>query len=294
MGNPENIPTHFGIKEMLDLKMLWFDLDGTLVFAPPLRLHMEFIWRYLGLMSRHTHPIKSLAILSDVKKALLSGDTQVLGKSIKEKKSTNTERAIQSFSKGLGIDLKAGEILYRQILVDIFSDLAPLFRPMATALRVINGLYQENWPMLLATNPVWPLAVTEFRLNKAMIDIKAFRKVTHGDNMHCTKGSLQYYTDLLKDSGQSAQEILHIGNDIKKDLPAISQGVKVFILTDKHTKARHVRAWHQLNKEERSRCAMGTWDHLESMFIALSNERPSTQVVFDSSQRSPCQPPTPS
>ena len=89
---------------------------------------------------------------------------------------------------------------------------------------------KEHYRLILATNPLWPLAVVEFRLGIAGIHSSQFEFITHAENMSSCKPNLEYYQELLEKLNLNPTECLMIGNDEKKDGPARRVGVEVVLI----------------------------------------------------------------
>jgi hypothetical protein len=109
-----------------------------------------------------------------------------------------------------------------------------------------------------------------------------------------TKGSSLYYKELLTRTEHKAHEILHIGNDARKDLPAVQQGINVFLLTDLKNRGSHKKAWTRLSSEEQKRCFFGTWGELDNLLRKELSMNQSKESVANLGFRTGSKPPLPS
>ena len=97
---------------------------------------------------------------------------------------------------------------------------------------VISKLLDMGYPLILATNPLFPSVGTYARARWAGLHTDDFRLITTYDNScHC-KPNLDYYRDILAEIGADAEECLMVGNDVDEDMIANQLGMKVYLVTD--------------------------------------------------------------
>jgi len=89
---------------------------------------------------------------------------------------------------------------------------------------------KDHYKLILATNPMWPAAVVDYRLEIAGIQPSEFEFITHAENMSSCKPNVHYYQELKNKLNLKPEECFMIGNDEEKDGPAREIGVDVFIL----------------------------------------------------------------
>ena len=85
---------------------------------------------------------------------------------------------------------------------------------------------------MLATNPIFPAAATESRIEWAGLDKNDFLLYTTYENSHYCKPNPKYYEEILERLHMNAEECLMVGNDVNEDMVAETLGMKVFLLTD--------------------------------------------------------------
>jgi len=100
------------------------------------------------------------------------------------------------------------------------------------AAEVIHELQENDVPIILATNPIFPAAATEKRMRWAGLEPEDFLLYTTYENSHYCKPNPKYYQEILKKTGFQPEECLMVGNDVQEDMVAATLGMKVFLLTD--------------------------------------------------------------
>jgi len=97
---------------------------------------------------------------------------------------------------------------------------------------VISQLLKMGYPLVLATNPLFPAVGTYARARWAGLNTDDFRIITTFENScHC-KPNLDYYRDILNEIGAKPEECLMVGNDVDEDMIAEQLGMKVYLVTD--------------------------------------------------------------
>jgi FMN phosphatase YigB (HAD superfamily) len=201
------------------VKHLLVDLDGTLLGNKALPLSLDFVRKALARLRSYGGLKKRLMALVGVNVALRT----------KSAKTTNDVRAVQVFSHLLGIDPDEGREVLRDSLGTLFPSLEKHFFRIPGALEFLEWA-RGKYPMVLATNPVWPPEIVELRLKWAGVDPTMFASITHVRRMHATKPHVEYYQEILDQEKLDPAECLLIGDDLKMDLPATRAGIRVFIV----------------------------------------------------------------
>lgn len=218
------------------VKTLLVDLDGTLLGAYEPLVRLEFIARGLWRLRKHGG-IKSAA------KSLRAVMKAVERPMPEEQVYLNADRGARAFARATGLPLEeAGKVLKEEV-AGIFPQLERYFFPVEGAREFIEWAKARGIPMILATNPVWPIQLVELRLKWAGIEPSVFSSITHSERMHACKPEEAYYRELLEQEGLRAEDCALVGDDVLRDLPATRAGISVFILTPtkraKETLARH-------------------------------------------------------
>ena len=208
-----------------EIKTLLVDLDGTLVGANDLSLAVDFAFKAVKTVKQQGGygTRQALKALSAVSRALQ-------GKPRPEQEGqNNAQKAIQAFSTALGTGLEQAESLLIEGSRKIFPTLSRHFFPMPGAKEFIEWA-KDRYPLILATNPVWPRDIVEMRVRWAGLDPALFKRITLAREMSAAKPWLTYYREILSQENLKPEECLLIGNDMKKDLAATKVGIRVFIV----------------------------------------------------------------
>ncbi|MGZ3790158.1 MAG: HAD family hydrolase, partial [Bacteriovorax sp.] len=141
----------------------------------------------------------------------------------------NWEKANKSFSQLSGLSLEKSRPLLELTSMRCFKGARSSLYAIPEAQEFIR-FARNHYRLILATNPMWPLAVVEYRLELAEIEKENFEFITHAENMSAIKPYVEYYRELVEGLGLKASECLMIGNDPKKDGPAKALGIEVLII----------------------------------------------------------------
>ncbi len=148
------------------------------------------------------------------------------------KTQTNELRVIELFSKAMNFGPEEGRKFLGDALRRIFPSLEGHFSPAPGAKDFLDWA-KDRYPMILATNPVWPLEIVELRVKWAGVDPSIFKAITYASTMHACKPQPEYFEEILQQHGLRAEDCLLIGDDVKMDLPATKVGIRVFIVGQK-------------------------------------------------------------
>ncbi len=98
--------------------------------------------------------------------------------------------------------------------------------------KTVAMLKEAGLRVVLATNPIFPAIATESRIRWAGLAPEDFELYTTYENIGFSKPNPDYYREILRRLGLSAQECIMVGNDVREDMVAEQLGMKVFLLTD--------------------------------------------------------------
>ncbi len=201
------------------VKRLLVDLDGTLLANRNLALSFDFFRRAIDELKPHGGIRKALRALFAIQKEL--------GK--QSNAATNDVRVVEVFAEKMDWSLEEARQFLREGVGKIFPSLKRHFYPVQGAKDFLEWA-KDHYPLILATNPVWPQSVVEMRVRWAGIDPAIFQSLTHVRRMRACKPAAQYYQELLEQEGLRAEECLLIGDNTRMDLPATRVGIRVFIV----------------------------------------------------------------
>lgn len=100
------------------------------------------------------------------------------------------------------------------------------------AARAVNTLAEKGYPLVLATQPMFPEGAVLWRLRWAGVDAAPFVRMTRYDNSTAVKPKLAYYAENLAACGLRGEDVLMVGNNTIDDLSCAGLGADVHLVTD--------------------------------------------------------------
>jgi FMN phosphatase YigB (HAD superfamily) len=208
------------------LQAVLFDLDDTL-----LGNDMDvFVARYFELLGEYSKGTVDPRRLHD---ALLRGTRAMFEN--EDRSRTNADAFWERFTAHAGVTREKGEPFFEVFYRTVFPRLERLTRRRPTARRRVELCAQRGWPVVIATNPVFPLIAIEERLRWAGIPVTehAFALVTSYETMHSTKPRPDYFLEIADHLGIDPSLILMAGNDPEQDIaPARRCGMQTYTVVD--------------------------------------------------------------
>jgi FMN phosphatase YigB (HAD superfamily) len=205
---------------------LLIDLDDTLLTNNVDR----FVPAYVELLSQHLDPVvapeKMIYQLNLGTQAMMANSN--LNKTL-------AEVFDEKFFTGLGL---SREVLMPQIdsfYADHFGKLRYLTEPIPASQRFMNYAFDNQYDIVIATNPLFPRTAIEQRLEWAGIPVTQYpyTLITSYENFHFAKPKLEYITEILAKCGRHPHESAMIGNDLILDLPPAAElGSAVFHISE--------------------------------------------------------------
>lgn len=202
---------------------LLLDLDGTL-----LEIDLEkFVLAYVDLLSRRFAP----RIDRDEFIAHLFRSTGVMVENIDPTKK-NRVVFYEDFCHRVGMSLEEMEPIIDDFYRNDFPTLSCWGKEHPFARPVVKTAKKKNIPMILATNPLFPVTAVLQRLSWAGLSGQDFLLVTSMDNMHFCKPKPQYYLEIANKIGCHPESCLMAGNDTLEDLIAAETGMDTYLVED--------------------------------------------------------------
>lgn len=207
---------------------LLLDLDGTLLGSTRLRLKLDFIWRAIQIFKpfapERTARRSAARVVIEIQKGLALPPTEA------EVGMTNAERAAMIFAHKFNLNSQDAGTILRKAMFSIFPNLKKHFFPILPASRFLEWAH-ENYPLVLATDPIWPRPLIEMRMNWAGIPPAYFNFISDSEIMHACKPTRAYYLEVLQKCKLESNDCILVGNDKKMDSPAVEVGIPVFIIS---------------------------------------------------------------
>ncbi len=203
------------------VKGIFFDLDGTL-----LQVEMKkFIPAYVSGLASCFEDVADRHLFSEV---MLSSTMALLRNS--EGRRSNEELFLESLSRHLGIERDLFNRRLQQYCANGLHRLTPLVHPLELSRRILERCFARGLKVVLATNPVFPRAVVEARLQWGGLLDFPFELVTTYENCRYCKPHVGYFADILDHLGLAAEECVMVGNDTDHDLSAHRAGMATFLV----------------------------------------------------------------
>lgn len=207
--------------EMKNIRAVLFDLDGTL-----LRVQMaEFIPRYIDGLAELC---KEVVAPKKFTAAMLAGIRSLI-RFPGEAGVTNEQRLFTFLQQQLAVpesQLRACLDSYRHAGM---VELQGLVRGVPLARKIVDEC-QQQLPLVLATNPVFPGFMIDARLAWAGMEDVEFAHVTSYENSCYCKPQAGYFQEIADRLQLAPQECLMVGNDTQHDMAAAAIGMQTFLV----------------------------------------------------------------
>lgn len=205
------------------MKFILFDLDATL-------LPMDqdaFVEAYFAALTK-----KLVSSGYDKGSAMDAVWNGVVDMMKNDGQRTNEEAFWAKFESILGEKTQKDIRVFDEFYEKDFDNIKAFcgFNPSAS--KVVRGLKERGYRVVLATNPVFPFIATRKRIEWAGLSVEDFEYVTTYENSTYAKPHVNYYKEVLKAIGAEASDCLMVGNDTRDDMVASELGMKVFLVTD--------------------------------------------------------------
>ncbi len=207
----------------MPLKMVMFDLDGTLL---PMDMD-EFTNGYFGLLAKKAAPYgyepQSLV------KAVWHGTAAMVKN---DGSRTNEEVFWKDFISVYGEQALKDRPMFEDFYANEFRQARVFcgFNPKAA--ETVRRVRNTGLRAALATNPLFPYPATEIRIRWTGLEPDDFEFITTYENTRRCKPNPDYYREALGRAGLNGEDCLMVGNDVEEDMVAAELGMKVFLLTD--------------------------------------------------------------
>lgn len=204
-------------------RAIFFDLDGTLL---PMDLD-EFMHEYLSslgaFVASHGHDTKSF---SD---GLLTG-VQAMAQD--DSKRQNSEVFWDTFHSYVPGNRETWTPLFDDYYENRFSGIGKGTVANPSAAESLQMLKEKDYPLVLATMPMFPIRAVEWRCQWAGVDSQVFERITNFENSTSVKPKLAYFQENLMAAGLKPEEVLMVGNNTREDLACMELGMDAYLITD--------------------------------------------------------------
>ena len=207
----------------MSLKMILFDLDGTLL---PMDQE-QFARQYFSLLAKKLAP-HGYAPEKLVEAIWAGTAAMVKNDGHQSNEATFWDDFAMRFEEKSRNDLPIFDEFYATDFAHV-QDVCG-FDPQAA--ETVFWIRQQGFRVALATNPIFPAVATESRIRWAGLQPEDFEWYTTYENSRFCKPNPRYYQDILDHLQLKPEECLMVGNDATEDLAAQQLGIPVFLLTN--------------------------------------------------------------
>lgn len=203
-------------------KGVFFDLDGTL-----LSLDLdEFLNQYFNALTIKVSPFVEP---KSFMKALMESTQTML---YNDGSKTNEETFMDAFFQRMNNEPQQLLPVFEDFYLNEFKSLGRNITARPEARQAVDLAAAGGAQVVLATNPVFPRAAVDARLEWAGLANYPFRHITSYENSSYCKPNPKYYGEILEATGLRGEDCLMVGNDSKEDLVAAELGFDTFLLED--------------------------------------------------------------
>jgi HAD superfamily hydrolase (TIGR01549 family) len=207
-----------------DLKAVLFDLDGTLLDAN-MDIFLPHYFEALAASVAHIlPPDQFMPHLMQASNAMVENDGQ----------DTNEEVFAAAFYPVAGRPREAMEPLFTDFYANVFPQLKVYTRRKPMARPVVQTAFDQGYDVVIATNPLFPAAAVEQRLEWAGVADFPYDLVTTYENSCAAKPNPRYYEHIVNTLGHPATTCLMAGDE-DMDMAAAHIGCPTFLVPGPRT-----------------------------------------------------------
>ena len=236
------------------LKVIFFDLDCTLLPMDQEKFIYSYFSRLTGYLAKFGYRSE------DIRKHVWNG---TIAMEENDGTSTNEQVFWEYFTGAFGSSALEHKPYFEDFYRTEFQLVQEVCSVNPDSHRVVNFLKERGYPLVLATNPLFPAIATESRVRWAGLLPSDFIHITTYENSSYAKPNPAYYQEILNKLGLRAEECLMVGNDATEDMAAEQTGMRVFLLKNLLINTRQV---------DISRYPQGGFTELLAYIEKLENE----------------------
>lgn len=205
------------------LKAILFDLDGTLLPSD----QDEFTAKYFEALAacharRGNDPKRVVDCVWKGTVAMLKNKGE----------DTNENIFWRVFEQEFGQSKADIKPIFDEFYASDFDQIKELCGFTENANAAVKAAKAHGVPVVLATNPIFPVEAQVKRVQWAGVNPDDFAFITSYENSRYCKPRPEYYIDIANEFGCRPDECLMIGNDTSDDMTAAKIGMSVFLITD--------------------------------------------------------------
>ncbi len=204
------------------IKYALFDMDGTLLPMDAATFARTYFEVLTGKMAEHGYAPQDL--IDGINAGITATQTS-------DGTRTNEERFWEHFVRVAGERVLADRELFMDFYAHDFERISSVCGYVPEAAKTVALCRELGFPVVVATEPIFPLCAMESRLRWAGVDPADVELITSYETSHYCKPDLNYYREIVDRLGVKPEECVMVGNDVGEDMPAGELGMPVFLLT---------------------------------------------------------------
>ena len=201
-----------------------FDVDGTLLSISG----REMMKEYLGRLAQYFDPLtggQGMAIVQTVQTASAAMEKNPGGKS-------NEQLFWEIFEQHSDFRKEQLEKQLEVFYAEEFPKVGHLAGDNGVMPEVVQVLAQKGYPIVVATNPVFPLIANKARLAWAKVDTAPWQEITSFEHYSHCKPDPRFFTEICQRLQAVPEKCLMIGNGLIDDVAAMQAGLDFYLVTD--------------------------------------------------------------
>lgn len=203
-------------------KGVFFDLDGTLLPVDLEGLLEGYFQALTAKISPYVEPRTFMKVLMDSTEKMLYNDGS----------KTNEQAFMDYFFQQLDNDPRELRPIFDEFYRNEYPHLGQGIQARPEARQAVELADSSGAQVILATNPLFPRAAVDARLEWAGLEDFPFSHITSYENSSYCKPNPRYFGEILDKTGLRGEDCLMVGNDCKEDLSAAALGFDTFLLED--------------------------------------------------------------
>jgi FMN phosphatase YigB (HAD superfamily) len=201
------------------LKAILFDLDGTLLDNNMADFLPHYFERLTARVAHVVPPEKFIAHLLRATEAMIANDGR----------ATNAEVFAAAFYPLVGHARARLEPLFIEFYARDFPELRRHTRRKPEARPLVQRAFDLGYDVVIATNPLFPMAAVQHRLAWAGSADFPYRLVTTYENSRACKPNLRYFEEICAHIGHLSEACLMVGDEAM-DMVAARVGMTTFLV----------------------------------------------------------------
>lgn len=203
-------------------KAVLFDLDGTLL---PMDFD-RFMHTYFKKLSFY---FRDLIDPETLPKAILSGTKKM----VEDNSDTTNEQIFMTFfSDYYNEDINTYTDYFERFYKEVFDEVQEVTWQSPEMKEVVAYLKSKKIPMVIATNPLFPMEANLRRIKWAGLKPDDFVYITSLETSTKCKPNPNFFVEVLEKINYKPNEVLMVGNDYIEDGIATKIGIETYMITD--------------------------------------------------------------